>query len=334
MSIAKRLKQLATSTFIAASMISAASATEIVLTSEVATTHWKTDYMQQFAAGVEERSNGEVTVKIYAGGQLYNDQDAVAALGTGAVHMVWPVSVRVESVEPITGVINLPFVITQEDMMDACFNQGLTDLMSSYLEPSRLEVLGFFRAADMMFVFRDREVHTSKDLKGAKIRVTGGRVFQDIMKSLDTSPISMAASEMNTALAQGAIDGIFTSPAGWSEMIGRVGENGWYVTGLSVASYVVLVDKDWFDTLPENQRTAIKETVAEISSRQWQESIEADEALIQKMLDQGATYIVADEAEQDFLRQLTAENSKVFTDRYPESIEALKSLEAQCAQTN
>jgi len=99
-------------------------------------------------------------------------------------------------------------------------------------------------------------VQKLEDMRGAKIRVTGGRVFQDVMKSFNTSPVSMAASEMSTALSQGAIDGVFTSPAGWAEMIGMTAKYAWYVPGMSVATYAIIVDKPWLDGLPAAQKKA------------------------------------------------------------------------------
>lgn len=315
------------------SMIAAvANATEIIMTSEVATTHWKTKYMEEFAEGVKKRSQGEVTTKIFAGGQLYNDQDAMAALGTGAVHMVWPVAVRLESVEPRTGLINLPFAITDEEMKNVCFKEGLTKLVSSYVEPRNLQVLGFLRTADLFFVFRDREVKAKEDLKGAKIRVTGGRVFQETMKSLGTSPVSMAASEMSTALAQGAIDGIFTSPAGWAEMIGMTGRYVWYVPGLSLATYAVVVDRGWMQGLPAAHQKAIADTIQDIGTRQWQEATDADEKLVKKMVDAGATVHVAGDAEKGRLQEVVRANLKLFSDRYPLAMEQFSKLENECAK--
>lgn len=60
----------------------------MVLPSEVPATHWKTKYMNEFAEEVKKRTNGALVVKVFPASQLYNDQDALAALGTGAVHMV------------------------------------------------------------------------------------------------------------------------------------------------------------------------------------------------------------------------------------------------------
>lgn len=307
-----------------------ASAADLVLPSEVAATHWKTKYMNQFAEGVAKRTNGAVNVKVFPAGQLYNDQDALAALGTGAVHMVWPVAVRVESIEPRTGIINLPFAVSDEMMTNQCFSEGLTALMSSYVEPRNLKILGFLRTADLFFVFRNRDVQKMEDLKGAKIRVTGGKVFQETMKSLNTSPVSMAASEMSTALAQGAIDGVYTSPAGWAEMIGMTGKYAWYVPGFTLSTYAVVVDKGWFDGLPEAQRKAITDTIGEIAPRQWKEVAAEDKQLVDKMVAQGAVFRTATPEEATRWRALAKSNEKVFSDKYPDAIQKLGELEKRC----
>lgn len=315
---------------LAVTFAAAVPAAEMVLPSEVAATHWKTNYMNEFAETVKKRTNGALVVKVFPAGQLYNDQDAMAALGTGAVHMVWPVAVRLETLDPRTGIINLPFVLSDDLMTNRCFSEDLTKLMSSYVEPRKLQVLGFLRTSDLMFVFRDRDVQKLEDLKGAKVRVTGGKVFQDTMRALSTSPVSMAASEMSTALSQGAIDGVFTSPAGWAEMIGMTAKYAWYVPGMSVATYAIIVDKVWLDGLPGAQRKAVTDTVAEIGLRQWNEAVEADKKLIQKMTAQGAIFRTAPAAEIKRWRERAAPGNKSFTDKYPDVAAKLSAVEKKC----
>lgn len=308
----------------------AAHAADLVLPSEVAATHWKTGYMKEFADEVTKRTGGGVNVKIFPGGQLYSDQDAIAALGTGSVQMVWPVAVRLETIDERVGYMSLPFALSDEQMLNRCYADGLTKVMSDYVEPRNLKVLGFLRASDMMFIFRDREVKRMEDVKGTKIRVTGGKIFQNIMRSLNASPVSMAASEMSTALSQGAIDGIFTSPAGWSEMIGITGKYAWYVPGMSVATYSVAVDKVWFDALPEGHRKAIVDVIDEIAKRQWNDSIQEDKKLIAKMTKQGAVYHVADKAEIQRWRDLAAPGIKSFTDKHSDVTRQIAKLDARC----
>lgn len=317
-------------TLVAVTLSISVSAADLVLPSEVAATHWKTGYMNQFAQEVGKRTNGAISVKVFPGGQLYSDQDALAALGTGSVQMVWPVSVRLETVDARTGVINLPFAVSDEQMQNQCFSSGLTKLISSYVEPRNLKVLGFLRTSDLLFVFRDRDIKKMEDLKGTKVRVTGGKVFLDVMRSIGTSPVSMAASEMSTALSQGAIDGIFTSPAGWAEMIGMTAKYAWHVPGLSVALYAVVVDKQWLDGLPGAQHDAITETMEEIAKRQWNEAIAADQKLIEKMTSQGAIYRVADKAEVARWRAQAAPVTKTFTDKHPDATKQFAELSKSC----
>lgn len=313
-----------------ACLATAAGAADLVLPSEVAATHWKTRYMNEFAAEVNKRTGGAVNVKVFPAGQLYNDQDAMAALGTGSVHMVWPVAVRLETIDPRTGAMNLPFAISDEQMQNQCFNAGVTQLMSSYVEPRNLKVLGFLRTSDLMFTFRDRDVKKMEDLKGTKVRVTGGKVFLDVMRSLGTSPVSMAASEMSTALSQGAIDGVFTSPAGWAEMIGMTAKYAWYVPGMSVATYAVVVDKVWLEALPAQHRKAVTEAMAEIAKRQWNEAIEEDKKMITKMTGQGAVFRTADKAEIARWRAHAAPVTKSFTEKYADVARKMADLGKTC----
>lgn len=314
----------------AAFAICAAQAADLVLPSEVAATHWKTDYMNKFAADVKKRTNGAVNVKVFPASQLYNDQDAMAALGTGAVHMVWPLSARMETIDARTGVINLPFMMTDELMTNACFSSGLTELMSSYVEPRKLQVLGFLRTAELMFVFKDRDVQKLEDLKGAKVRITGGKVFLDTMRALNTSPVSMPASEMSTALSQGAIDGVFTSPAGWAEMIGITAKHAWHVPGMSVAAYAVVVDKAWMEALPATHKKAIVDAIAEIAKTQWNEAIVADKKLIDKMKAQGAIVRVASGPEVQRWRERAQPSIKAYTEKHPDVTQKLAALEKKC----
>src|SRR5690606_6072957 len=90
---------------------------EIIMTNEVASTHWKTTEMNQYAEMLAKKSNGRITAKVFPASQLYNDRDAVAALGTGAVHMTWPASVNLESIDQRVGLLILPFALSDERMM-------------------------------------------------------------------------------------------------------------------------------------------------------------------------------------------------------------------------
>lgn len=305
-------------------------AAELVLPNEVAASHWKTAYMNEFAAKVDKRTSGSLDVKVFPSSQLYNDQDALAALGTGAVHMVWPVSVRIETIDPRLGAINLPFTLTDKLMGNQCYAKGLTELMSSYVEPRQLKILGLLRAADLFFIMSKRDVRQMADFKGTKIRVIGGRVFLDTIRALEASPVSMPASEMSTALGQGAIDGVFTSAGGWAEMIGQTGKHAYYVPNFSLTTYAVVVDKAWFDELSEVEQKAITSSMDEITAKQWKEVVVEDQKLIDKMVAGGASFTQATAQETQAYEAIAAKNKKLFANEYPDVLPAMDAIEKRC----
>jgi C4-dicarboxylate-binding protein DctP len=305
-------------------------AAELVLTSEVPATHWKTGYMEQFGKLVEEKTGGDLTVKIFTAGQLYSDQDALAALGTGGVHMVWPVSVRLETIAPEVGVMNLPFALSDDAMLNECFNGGLTEMVTGMTTPRGLKVLGLLRAADLFFISHDIEINGLEDLVDTKIRITGGKVLLDTMRGLGVSPISMPASEMSTALAQGAIDGVFTSPAGWAKILGTTGKYSFRVPGLALATYSIVVDSAWMDDLPQDQQTAIIEAVAEVAGSQWLASRESGEKNIAEMVSQGGIFLDADAEERARWAEKVEGSAQAFLSEYPEAVKAYSALKTRC----
>jgi len=238
--------------------------------------------------------------------------------------------VRLETLDPGLGYVNLPFGLSDKKMENACFAGGLTEMMSDRLKSRQLQVLGLLRTADLFFIFRDRDVKSLNDMRGAKLRVTGGRIFLDMVRSFDASPISMAASEMSTALAQGAIDGVLTSPAGWAEMIGKTGKYAFHVPGMSLATYAVVVDRAWMDALTPSQRQAVVDSLNSIVQRQWEEAKAADTKLVREMEAQGSVYRVADDAASAEWKARADTAKKAYTDKYSDVVKQVDAIAKRC----
>lgn len=296
------------------------------MTNEVSASHWKTTEMNQFAETLSRRSNGRIQGKVFPASQLYNDRDAVGALGTGAVHMVWPVSVNLETVDQRVGLVSLPFALTDELMLRPGFAKDFASLISSFTEPKNIQVMALLRTSDIFFLFKDKPIRQVGDLKGQKIRVTGGRILLDLMRAYGASPVSMAASEMSMALATGTIDGIFTSAAGWSQIVGTTAKQGSLIPAMSLLTYSVAVDKKWLDGLPAEDRKIIEEAMAEFASTQWEQAIKKDEEEIQLMVKQGGTFWKADKQQAEPFRKASEGVVKTFTDRYGPAMQAYQAL--------
>ncbi len=293
---------------------------KLIMTNEVATTHWKTTLMKELATTIEKRSNGQIKVKLYPAAQLFTDKAAIKALGTGSVQMVWPVSVNVEPLRLEYGIINLPFAISDKLILGTPqYRKDLLNLLSKTLKGKGIRVMGLLRADQLVFVFKDKHPKIVDDLKGLKIRVIGGQVFLHWVKQLGATPISMPASEFTTALSQGVIDGIHTSSDGWAKMIGPLGKYGLLVPQMCVVTYSILVDDSWFNQLPKNLQEVVTSSVDELASRQWQYSIDKSKEAYDKIKNEfkAEVYVVPEDQIPLWAKKVQP-TYKWFSEQFPE----------------
>lgn len=296
---------------------------KLIMTHEVATSHWKHKYMEEYGKLVEQRTGGRVKVTLHPAGQLFTDKQAVESIGTGSVQSVWPVSVNVETVSEKYGVISLPFAVDEELMTtNAAFYRKLISFLNTQVDPAKYKVLGLLRTCEGTFIFNKKKVRTPEDFKGLKIRTIGGQASLDMVQAFGASPASMPASEMSQALAQGVIDGINSSPSGWSEMIGSAGRQGLIIPKFQFLTYTVLFDAKWFDSLPQDIQKIMQDTLEEVLKRQWKESVDLDNESLKKVKEQlkCEIYIVpASEVEQ--WAKASKPVAEKFSKKFPETFQ-------------
>ena len=307
-----------------------AQAADMIITSEIPLSVNPSPYIVQFIDEVRKRSGGAINGKYFDSSQLYNDRDALAALGTGSVQMVWPVTSRLEALDARIGVASLPFALSATEMGNKCFADGFTKMTSGYLEGRGIKVLGYLRTADLMFLMKSRDVQKLEDLRGAKIRVIAGKTMLDAIRSVQATPVAISASEMSAALSQGVIDGMLTSPAGWANVVGITAKYATLYPGMSLATSAVTVDRKWWDALPEAQRTMVQQTLDEIIARQWTETVKADEDLIKKMVGQGGIYRVAPPAEIERLKARMVPAGEDFRKQHEAVVRQTDELRKSC----
>lgn len=297
---------------------------EMVMTDELATSHWSTKILDSYAERIRERSGGRITPKVFHAGTLHRDKEAVAALGSGSVHMVWPIAVQLEGIAPQAGVVTLPFALTDEVMLREGAPEAVGRVLNRYTEPRGIRTFGLMRAADLIFLQRDRDVTAPDSLRGRKVRVTGGRVLQVLMREFGATPVSMPAPEMAPALMQGAIDAILTSAGGW-EIVGiSAAHNASYVPGLNLLSYAVLADDAWLKRLPPDLRDVVETTTAELVRTNWQTAMQADKTTLDRLVAQGGTMHQVNGEPREAFRRLASRANDDFIRRYPKPWQELQ----------
>ena len=163
------------------------------------------------AKGVEERTKGEVKIKIYPANQLGDGNEVLEQQMNGVVDLSLPTQPMLDKYgkkgnKPFA-VVMLPFVY--KDTKHAW--RVLDGPFAEWIAP-KFDTLGLVHLANWEWGFRNltnnkRPVFTPADVKGLKIRTPGEIQLQKTMEAAGAQVQAINFKELPMALKQGVVDG-------------------------------------------------------------------------------------------------------------------------------
>lgn len=161
---------------------------------------------------LEAVSNGQMTLKIYASGQLGSERDLIELLQIGSLAMAKVSVGPLESFVPEMEVFSLPYVFDDNDHFWRVVNSDLgKELLLSPLTAD-LRGLAFFDEGSRSFYTCPKPIASPNDLGGMKIRTMKSQSAVSLMRELGASATPISFGELYTALQQGVVDGAENSP--------------------------------------------------------------------------------------------------------------------------
>lgn len=181
------------------------------LTLRTAETHPATYPTAQALAYMGERliewSNGNLTLKLYAGGQLGEEKDTLEIALFGGIDLIRVNMAPLTSVVPETVVLGLPFLFRSTAHMRAVVDSDIGDEILASLEPFGLIGLAFYDSGARSFYNNQRSIHSPSDLAGLKIRVQNSELAVALVEALGANPTPMGFGQVYESLLLGTIDG-------------------------------------------------------------------------------------------------------------------------------
>jgi tripartite ATP-independent transporter DctP family solute receptor len=160
--------------------------------------------MNKFCELLEQRSNGEITMKHFPAGMLGKDQAIIEGikLGTIDIGMVGQVASKVQEA------FYLPFLFKDADHMERTLNGPIGEkLKRAFEEETGLKLIAFTYFGPRQLTTKNKKVVVPADCKGLKIRVPQAPTMVATWKALGASPTPISWTETFTALQQGVVDG-------------------------------------------------------------------------------------------------------------------------------
>lgn len=215
--------------------------------------------LKRVAEKIKERSNGNIEIQVYPGGQLPIGKDSMEQVVSGANWISVDGLNFVGDYVPDFNAINGPMLYKSFDEYLAMTQSDLVKKLKDEAGKKGIKVLSL----DYLFGFRsmltDKVVKTPADLKGLKIRVPNSQLYMYTLEAMGANPTPLPFTEVYSGIQQGVVDGLEGSLMTiYGTKIYEVRKNVSLTNHLLGVSAVSISKKVW-EGLSENQRTIIQE---------------------------------------------------------------------------
>jgi C4-dicarboxylate-binding protein DctP len=224
--------------------------------------HFQTRVVQRFANELARRTQGRMTVEFRHSAQLFRDQDVIRAITEGKVDMAVPGTWQLDRYDPYVSVLMLPMFLGRDAADHHRIRDGkLGHLISAHLEDAlRVVVPGRWIDLGHANVYLTKQVVTGyQDMSGLRIRIAGGSAIAAQLAAVDAVPVVVSWPDLPNTLQRGRLDGLLTTDE--TVASARLWEQGIRhatVIDAYFAQYIPVISRSYWESLPEELRSAIR----------------------------------------------------------------------------
>ena len=218
---------------------------------------------QKFKELAEQYTEGKVKVEIYPNSQLYKDKEELEALQLGAVQMLAPSLAKfgplgVQQFE----LFDLPMLFKDRDELRKITDGEVGKDLLAKLEDKGIKGLAYWDNG-FKIMSANSPVIVPDDFLGLKMRIQSSKILEAQMEALGAVPQVMAFSEVYQALQTGVVDGTENPPSNmYTQKMHEVQKHA-TISRHGYLGYAVIVNKQFWDGLPEDVRANLEKAMAE-----------------------------------------------------------------------
>ncbi|MFD1415695.1 DctP family TRAP transporter solute-binding subunit [Oceanobacillus jeddahense] len=258
----------------------------------------------KFAEDLERESGGRLSIDVYTNEQLSagNPEAGVEQLMDGLKDFSYNSSIIYAGIDPRFGVLSAPFLINDINDAERVLNGESGEIIEDMLRERGVEPLGFAESGFRQITNDTQPIRSPEDLDHLKIRIPSMGVFTNLYRTQDADPITMAFSEVYTALQQGTIDGQ-ENPVDVTYSSGLEEVQQYMTMWNYVYDALILgMNKELYDSLSEEDQALIKRVAAEANEYQIALTREKEEEQLAELEEKGMEIYYPSESEIEEFR--------------------------------
>ena len=241
---------------------------------------------EKFKELIEERSKGEITVKVHHSASLGNETEILQQIQMNQVQMGVITVGPFDTFDPIVRVINYPFIFKDNDQADQILDGPLGKEILTSLENVGFKGLAFSENGFRNLTNSRSAVKKADDVAGLKIRVMESALHKAIWQALGANPTPMPWP-IYTELEQKVIDGQ-ENPI-WVIDVYKFYEIQKYMTMTRhvYSGHIDVASLTWWKTLKPEQQDMIQKAMYDAAVFQRKDNRDRNAARLKMLAEKG-----------------------------------------------
>ncbi|MBW3666976.1 MAG: TRAP transporter substrate-binding protein [Actinobacteria bacterium] len=242
--------------------------------------------LEPFAAAVNERTNGTVTIEFQPGGALAPPPATFENTVAGGQEMGWALQGYHAGVFPVTEIVEQPFQFTSAEQATQTLWALYDEFPALQEEYSDVQLLGLWTHDIGDIWTKDTQVQTMEDMQGLTMRFPTP-IMGEVMEAMGASSVGMPAPEIFESLSTGVIDGLSIAVSGLESFQLYPELNYGTQCDCYVAAQYLVMNLDTWNSLTPDTQQVLLDAGREFSMAASVTYDDAYAAISQKAVDEG-----------------------------------------------
>lgn len=250
-----------------------------------------------FAKRIEELTNGRVKVVLYGGGSLGTTSEVLEGMQFGVANVMCESVGTLATFTPMANIDAAPYLFRDYDHFMKTWNSDIgTEIKETVGEETGFKLLGGTYRGPRI-VTATKEMNTIDEFKGFKLRAPNLEMYLETWKWMKAAPTPISMTETYTALQQGTVKGQENSLMDSMNYAFDEVCKYWIKTNHVYSSNVIIMDREYYEALPEDIQQAVAEASEYASGVVSQQQLDKEEAAERELLEKGCHIIEVDTEE-------------------------------------
>jgi TRAP-type transport system periplasmic protein len=291
-------------------------------------THPLCQGIKKFGEILKTKSDGKLSLDIYYSGQLGDKSTQMQTLQTGVLDASMIMSgVLVDYGAKNLAVFTLPYLFNNVQHARATEKSPVGKKLLASIQSSGTKMigLGYYQESARNYFFKKRRVTSVADMKGLKIRCQEGSIYIEEMKTFGVSPVSIAFSELYSALQTGVVDGAEQPISGFFTNQYQELCKYYLLDGHELSPNIILFSEIVWNQLTPDEQKLIQDSFDESVDYFNMVSDQNDASMLEKMKTAGVEILTPDNSRE--WHDAVAGLYTKYASEYADTISAIRQIQ-------